>query len=232
MLGQAGHDCIMRSSGFEDFQDRIETKTGIRPHTQFSNIRWYIDEAGCQQFNAAIPCASIAGPQFGIPQIGGVGFQAQQRIIGTLTSVTGIVADLRLLLTPEHRDHTAVEIKDQAGPVLWQVDEILQQSIIHPMQLFQERVASPHPVANKLLLTKSGRGVSDAVNQGEDSGSIPCLKPCRRIPDALAHGWPSVAPGAAKATQKATRNSSELALKLASRLAAIVIVSPVRGLRP
>jgi hypothetical protein len=30
-LGQAGHDCILGGSGFEDFQDRIETKTGIRP---------------------------------------------------------------------------------------------------------------------------------------------------------------------------------------------------------
>src|SRR5579862_208835 len=132
----------MRSSGFEDFQDRTETKTVIRPHTEFSNIGWYIDEAGRQQFNAAIPCASIAWPQFGIPQIGGVGFQAQQRIIGTLASITGIVANLRLLLTPEHRDYTAVEIKDQAGTVLRQVDETLQQSIIHPVHLFQERVRS------------------------------------------------------------------------------------------
>ena len=74
----------MRSSGFEDFQDRIETKTGIRPHTQFSNIWWYVDETRRQQFNAAIPCASIAWPQFGIPQKGGVGFQAQQRVVGTL----------------------------------------------------------------------------------------------------------------------------------------------------
>jgi len=118
----------------------METKTGIRPHPQFSNIRWYAEETRRQQFHAAIPCARIAWPQFGIPQIGGVGFQAQQRVVGTLAPITRIVADLRLLLTPKHGDHGAVEIKDQAGAVVWPVDELLQQSIVHPVHLFQKGV--------------------------------------------------------------------------------------------
>ena len=123
-LGQAGHDYILRTSGFEDFQDRIETKTGIRPHTQLSKVWWYVYETRCQQFNAAIPCASIAWPQFGIPPIGGAGFQAHRRIAGTLAPITGTVADLRLLLTPLQRDHTTVEIEDQAGAVVWPVEKL------------------------------------------------------------------------------------------------------------
>ena len=59
-----------------------------------------------------------------------------------LAPITGIVADLRLLLTPEHRDYSTVEIKDQAGAVVWPVDETLQQSIVHPVHLFQKRVGS------------------------------------------------------------------------------------------
>jgi hypothetical protein len=121
--------------------------TGLNPkpasaRTRNSRIWWYIDETRCQQFHATIPCAGIAGSQFGIPQIGGVGFQAQQRIVGTFAPVTGIVTDLCLLLAPEHRDHTAIEVKDQAGAVVWPVDETLQQSIIHSVHLLQKRVRS------------------------------------------------------------------------------------------
>jgi hypothetical protein len=35
-----------------------------------------------------------------------------------------------------------VEIKDQAGAVVWPVDETLQQSIIHAVHLLQKRVRS------------------------------------------------------------------------------------------
>ena len=47
-----------------------------------------------------------------------------------------------MLLAPEDCDHTAVEIKDQAGSMLGQVNKILQQSIIHAVHLLQKRVGS------------------------------------------------------------------------------------------
>jgi hypothetical protein len=40
----------------------------------------------------------------------------------------------------ENRDHAAVEIKDQAGTMVRQVDQRLQQSIIHAIHLLAKRV--------------------------------------------------------------------------------------------
>ena len=104
--------------------------------------RGTLRKASRHQFHAAIPCAGVAWTQFGIPEIGRVGFDAQERIVRTFASITGVVADLGTLLTPEDRHHAAVEIEDQTGSVVGYVNEILQQSIIHAMHLPQKRVRS------------------------------------------------------------------------------------------
>src|SRR5712692_10066569 len=107
----------MRRSDFEAFEDRIETEAGVRPNPELSDVRRYIREAGVQQFETTIPCAGVAGAQFGVPQIRRVGLDAQQGVVRSLATITGIVADLGIFLTPEHSDNTTVEIKDQARPV-------------------------------------------------------------------------------------------------------------------
>src|ERR1035441_1105073 len=139
-LGQAGHDRIVRLSGFEDLQDWVEAKTGIRPNTKFPDVARHVDETARHQFHAAVPRASVTRAQFGIPEIGRIGFDTQQRIVRTLAAITRIVPDLGFLLTPENCDHAAVEIKDQTGSMVWQMDERLQQSIIHAIHLLSERV--------------------------------------------------------------------------------------------
>src|SRR5271165_4962226 len=96
----------------------MEAKAGIRPHPNFSDVSRYIEEASRHQFHAAIPCASVTRTQFGIPEIRGVGFDAQQWIVRTFAAITGIVADLGMLLTPKDCDHAAVEIQDQTGSVV------------------------------------------------------------------------------------------------------------------
>jgi hypothetical protein len=50
-----------------------------------------------------------------------------------------MVADGRVLLTPEHWDHTAIEVKAQARSMVWQVDEVLPQSVLDAVHLFPER---------------------------------------------------------------------------------------------
>ena len=105
-------------SAFEAFEDRIEPEAGVGPNPEFSDVRRYIREAGVQQFETTIPCAGVASAQFGVPQIGGVGLDAQQRVVRAFATITGIVADLSIFLTPEHSDDTTVKIKDQARPVV------------------------------------------------------------------------------------------------------------------
>jgi len=109
-LSQASHHCILGRSDFEDFQDRIETKAGIGPNWKPSDIRRYVQEAGHHLFDAALPGASVAGTQFGIPSVGRVGLDAEPGVIRVLATITGTVADGRILLMSKHRDHTAVEI--------------------------------------------------------------------------------------------------------------------------
>ncbi len=120
----------------------MEPKAGIGSHSNLSDVARHIEKASRHQFHAAIPCAGVAWTQFGIPEIGRVGFDAQERIVRTFASITGVVADLGTLLTPEDRHHAAVEIEDQTGSVVGYVNEILQQSIIHAMYLPQKRVRS------------------------------------------------------------------------------------------
>src|SRR6266571_5105082 len=50
--------------------NRIEAEAGVGADSQLTNLGWKIGEAGVQHFNAAIPGASIAGTEFGIPEVG------------------------------------------------------------------------------------------------------------------------------------------------------------------
>jgi len=59
-------------------------------------------------------------------------------MVGSLTAITGIVADLGTVLVSEDRHHCTVEIEDKAGAVLGPVNKILQQSIVDAMELFPE----------------------------------------------------------------------------------------------
>jgi len=60
----------------------------------------------------------------------GVGFQAEQRVIGSLAAIAGIVAHLSPFLMTEYGEHGAVEIEDETRAVLRQVNQPLEQSII------------------------------------------------------------------------------------------------------
>ena len=71
-------------------------------------------------------------------QIRRIGFDTQQWIVGSLTAIAGIVADLGTVLVPEDRHHRTVEIENKAGAVLGPVNNILQQSIVDAMELFPE----------------------------------------------------------------------------------------------
>jgi hypothetical protein len=64
------------------------------------------------------------------PKKGTVGLQAEQRVVAALAPVLGVVTDLGTILVSEHGHHRAVEIEDQAGTALRQMDEFLQQSIV------------------------------------------------------------------------------------------------------
>lgn len=68
----------------------------------------------------------------------GVGFDAEQGLIGALTSVAGIVADFGTILVAEVGDHRAVEIEDKARAMVGQMDKMLQQSIVNAMKLLPQ----------------------------------------------------------------------------------------------
>ena len=136
--GQTSHDRILGGPGFENLQDRMIAKAGIGSYPQLSDVARYVEEAGRHQLHTPIPRASVTRAQFSVPEIGRVGLDAQERMVETFPA---IVADFRTFLMPEDGDHAAVEIEDQAGTVRG-MHEILQQSIIHAVQLREKRVGS------------------------------------------------------------------------------------------
>src|SRR5207244_13105851 len=102
----------------------------------------HLGQASVQYRKAALPRSSISRTEFGVPEIGRVGFHAEQGIVGPFATVTGIVTDGGIFLFPEHRDHGAVQIENQSRSPAGQVDESLQQSVVDAMHLFPERVRS------------------------------------------------------------------------------------------
>ncbi len=128
--GQPGYHRVVRSMSLQRFQHRIIAEAGVSAKPQFSDLRRDGGETGLQQSGAALPCAGVPWAQFGVPEKGTVGLQAQQWVVATLAPVPRVVADLGAILLSEQGHHRAVQIEDQAGAALRQVDESLQQSII------------------------------------------------------------------------------------------------------
>ena len=101
--GHARDDGVFGRPRFPGVEHGIASETGIGPHPQFTHVGRHIAEASLQQLNAAAPGAGIAGAQFGVPQIAGVGFHAQQRIIRTLAAIAWVVADRSAILVAEDK---------------------------------------------------------------------------------------------------------------------------------
>ena len=118
----------------------MEAEASIGSDANFANVGRYISKASIQAFDAAIPSSCVPGAQLGIPKIGGVRFDTEQRVVGSLTTIAGIVADLSTVLTSKHRYDRAVKIKNEAGAMFGHVNELLQQSIVDAMKLFPETV--------------------------------------------------------------------------------------------
>ena len=96
--------------------------------------------------------------QFHIPKEGGVGFQAQQRVVGAFATVAGIVAHLGAVLPPEYSHDGAVQIEDQTRTMGRPMDEGLQQSIIDAMQLLPEPLGRmQQETAQSLRIGKAGQ---------------------------------------------------------------------------
>ena len=66
-LSQAGNYGILRGMRFQSFEDRVEAKASIGTNANFSNVWRCVGKASVQEFDAAIPSASIAWAQIGIP---------------------------------------------------------------------------------------------------------------------------------------------------------------------
>ena len=116
----------------------MKDEASIGSDAKLANVGRHVGKAGIQQFHAPIPGSGVPGAEFGVPEIRRIGFDTQQGIVGSLTAIAGIVADLGAVLVSEDRHHRTVEIEDKARAMLRLVNEVLQQSIIDAMELFPE----------------------------------------------------------------------------------------------
>jgi hypothetical protein len=116
-LRHTGDDSVFSGPGFEGFADGVKTETGIGPHANLADVGRNIRKASVPQLDAAVPSSCVTSAQFGIPEVGGVGFDAQEQIMRTLATVARVVADVGAVLLSKHGDHGAVEIEDKARPM-------------------------------------------------------------------------------------------------------------------
>src|SRR5579862_6744401 len=136
--GHTSDNGIFGAVRFEGVEDGIEPKTCIGAYAHFADIGRDIAKAGGEQFGFAIPGSGVATTELGVPEVGRVGFHAQQWVIRTFSAIARIVANLGPVLMAEDGHDRAVEIKDEPGTVIGQMNESLQQSIVYAMQLFPE----------------------------------------------------------------------------------------------
>src|SRR5260370_23267011 len=95
---RATHSVLGRRTRFQHVQDRPIAEAGISPRPEFPDAgRTGVKTAG-QQLLAACPSSRITAPQFDIPEERGVCFHAKKRVIGSLTAIPRIVANLSPLL--------------------------------------------------------------------------------------------------------------------------------------
>jgi len=66
------------------------------------------------------------------------GLDTQQGIVGSLTTITGVVANLGTVLMAEGRDDRTVEIEDETRTMVGEMNEVVQQSIVYSVKTFPE----------------------------------------------------------------------------------------------
>jgi len=93
-LGQTGDHGVLRGASFESLGYRMKAEASIGSDANLANVRRHVGKAGIQQFHTPIPGSGVPGAEFGVPEIRRIGFDTQQGIVGSLTAVAGIVADL------------------------------------------------------------------------------------------------------------------------------------------
>jgi len=109
---------------FERCEHRVEGETHVGPHANLAEVWSHIGKASIPQLDAALPGARIPGAESGVPEVRRVGLDAQQWGVGSRPRVARVVTDLSPALASEDDDDGAIEIKDEAGTVIWQMDEV------------------------------------------------------------------------------------------------------------
>ena len=81
----------------------------VKPLVCANDYRSYplrkLSEAGLEQINDASGGVDVAGPQFSVPEVSALAFEAEQRMVGGSPVLERIVADSRLLLLSIDHEH-------------------------------------------------------------------------------------------------------------------------------
>jgi hypothetical protein len=104
----AGNDGVFGGPRFQGIEDWIETEAGVGPHAQLAHIRRNFGKAPFEPVDAPVPGSRIAGTQFGIPEVRGVGLHAQERIVGAFAAISWVVANFSSMLMTKNGHHGAV----------------------------------------------------------------------------------------------------------------------------
>ena len=123
------HSISGRWTHFQHVQHRPVAEARIGSHPELPNVGRAGEKTGGQQCFAARPGSGIATPQFDIPQKRSL--PPRKARIVTAAAIAWIVANLRTSLVAKSGNHGAVQVEEQTSAMLRQVDEPLQQSIIH-----------------------------------------------------------------------------------------------------
>src|SRR5215831_220434 len=115
VVGNAGQQTFQRRIDFGDHsvvslavfqltQECVVVKARVGTDPHFANVSGQVTPAAPEQIDGAAVGVDVTGSELGRTQMGGVGLQTQQGLVGTLATVARIVADLGAFLTSTDGD--------------------------------------------------------------------------------------------------------------------------------
>lgn len=132
-----GYNRISTSCNVEEFDHprSVESRIHPEPNTGSGNSLGYLGQADFEERNSSCRSSCIASSQSPMPEFLEMGFEAEQRIIGTSSMLFGVVSYLCSLLFSIDCDHHSIQIEDQCSSALGKIKQIGSQAVVQSDRL-------------------------------------------------------------------------------------------------
>jgi hypothetical protein len=134
----SGHDRIVGPAVFQFAEEGVVVEARVGADTELSNLGGHVGPAVAKQSDGLVVRIGITRSKASSPQMSGVRFETEERLVRTLAAIAGIVADFSTFLVAEEREDGTVKVEDEARTGLREVSKELQQSVLDAPEFLGE----------------------------------------------------------------------------------------------